>query len=161
MATNDFNRPLKIGEGGFGSVDKGEINPREFDAQHHPIFVAVKKLKQDGFQGNKQWLAEVQFLGVVEHPNLVKLIGYCELDYKRGIRRLLFYEYMPNKILTDHLFRKAYPVLPWENRLQILFGAAQGLAYLHEQLEVQVSPSGTLLHLLCFHLFCIQRIHSC
>uniref|UniRef100_A0A7C9EFQ5 Protein kinase domain-containing protein n=1 Tax=Opuntia streptacantha TaxID=393608 RepID=A0A7C9EFQ5_OPUST len=67
MATNDFNRPLKIGEGGFGSVDKGEINPREFDAQHHPIFVAVKKLKQDGFQGNKQWLAEVQFLGVVEH----------------------------------------------------------------------------------------------
>uniref|UniRef100_A0A803LW39 Pre-mRNA-processing factor 19 n=1 Tax=Chenopodium quinoa TaxID=63459 RepID=A0A803LW39_CHEQI len=36
-------------------------------------------------KGHKQWLAEVQFLGVVEHPNLVKLIGYCTVDGERGI----------------------------------------------------------------------------
>ena len=83
-------------------------------------------------------MAEVQFLGVVEHPNLVKLIGYCAVDEERGIQRLLVYEYMPNKSLENHLFNRAYPTLPWKTRLQILLGAAQGLAYLHEGLEVQV-----------------------
>lgn len=83
-------------------------------------------------------MAEVQFLGVVEHPNLVKLVGYCAMDGERGIQLLLIYEYMENKSLDDHLFNKAYPALPWETRLQIVLGAAQGLAYLHDGLEVQV-----------------------
>lgn len=136
QATNDFSRLLKIGEGGFGSVYKGSIKPAEGNGD--PIVVAIKKLNKDGLQGHKQWVAEVQFLGVVEHPNLVKLIGYCAVDEERGIQRLLVYEYMPNKSLENHLFNRAYPTLPWKTRLQILLGAAQGLAYLHEGLEVQV-----------------------
>lgn len=80
----------------------------------------------------------MQFLGVVEHPNLVKLIGYCGVDGERGIQRLLVYEFMQNKSLEDHLFSKAYPALTWQRRLQIVLGAARGLAYLHEELEVQV-----------------------
>lgn len=83
-------------------------------------------------------MAEVHFLGVVDHPNLVKLIGYCSVDDERGIHRLLVYEFMPNKTLEDHLFNRAYPVLSWNRRLQIALGAAEGLAYLHEGLEVQV-----------------------
>lgn len=136
VATNDFNRKLKIGEGGFGSVYQGKIKP--VDGHGEPTLVAVKQLNRDGFQGHKQWLAEVQFLGVVEHPNLVKLIGYCAVDGERGIQRLLVYEYMPNRSLEDHLFKKAHPPLSWEKRMQIIIGAAQGLAYLHEELEVQV-----------------------
>lgn len=135
-ATNNFSRLLKIGEGGFGSVYKGSIKPAEGNVD--PIMVAIKKLNKDGLQGHKQWVAEVQFLGVVEHPNLVKLIGYCAVDEERGIQRLLVYEYMPNKSLENHLFNRAYPTLPWKTRLQILLEAAQGLAYLHEGLEVQV-----------------------
>jgi serine/threonine protein kinase len=137
MATNGFNRSLKIGEGGFGSVFRGTIKSVGAN-KGKSIEVAVKKLNRDGFQGHKQWVAEVQFLGVVEHPNLVKLIGYCAEDGERGIQRLLIYEYMPNRSLEDNLFNKAYPTLTWEKRLQILLGAAEGLAYLHEELEVQV-----------------------
>ncbi|KAK9749125.1 hypothetical protein RND81_02G104100 [Saponaria officinalis] len=136
IATNDFSRQFKIGEGGFGCVYKGKIKDVDDHGDH--LVVAVKKLNKDGFQGHKQWLAEVQFLGVVEHPNLVKLIGYCAVDGERGIQRLLVYEYMPNQSLEDHLFNKAYPTLPWETRMQIILGAARGLAYLHEELEVQV-----------------------
>ncbi|KAF8412499.1 hypothetical protein HHK36_000464 [Tetracentron sinense] len=135
-ATNDFSRLLKIGEGGFGIVYKGLIKPA--DGQGDRIVVAVKKLNTDGLQGHKQWVAEVQFLGVVEHLNLVKLIGYCAVDGERGIQRLLVYEYVPNKSLEDHLFSRALPTLPWQTRLQIVLGAAQGLAYLHEELEAQV-----------------------
>lgn len=136
QATNNFSRLLKIGEGGFGSVYKGTIKP--VGGKGDPIVVAIKKLNRDGFQGHKQWVAEVQFLGVVEHPNLVKLIGYCAVDGERGIQRLLVYEFMQNKSLEDHLFNRAYPALSWEKRLQIVLGAAHGLAYLHEELEVQV-----------------------
>ncbi|KAH7576160.1 hypothetical protein JRO89_XS01G0004900 [Xanthoceras sorbifolium] len=136
QATTDFNRLLKIGEGGFGNVYKGSIKPA--DGKGDPIFVAIKKLNRDGLQGHKQWLAEVQFLGVVEHQNLVKLIGYCAADGARGIQRLLVYEFMPNRTLEHHLFNKAFPPLPWKTRLQITLGAAEGLAYLHQGLEVQV-----------------------
>ncbi|XP_014515036.1 probable serine/threonine-protein kinase PBL19 [Vigna radiata var. radiata] len=135
-ATSDFNRLFKIGEGGFGSVFKGSIQPA--DGNGNPVVVAIKRLNKDALQGHKQWLTEVQFLGVVEHPNLVKLIGYCALDDERGIQRLLVYEYMPNKSLEFHLFNKAYDPLPWKTRLEIALGAAQGLTYLHEQLEIQV-----------------------
>ncbi|PWA93431.1 protein kinase superfamily protein [Artemisia annua] len=136
QATNDFTRLRKIGEGGFGCVYKGSIKP--VDGKGDPIVVAVKKLNSDGFQGHKQWVAEVQFLGVVDHPNLVKLVGYCAMDGERGIQRLLVYEFMPNKSLEDHLFSKSREALPWKKRLQIMLGAAQGLAYLHEELEAQV-----------------------
>lgn len=90
-------------------------------------------------QGHKQWLAEVQFLAVFEHPNLVKLLGFCAKDSERGIERLLVYEFMPNKSLEDHMFSKAYPPLPWSLRVQIALGVAEGLAYLHHG-EVQVCP---------------------
>ncbi|PHT60656.1 putative receptor-like protein kinase [Capsicum baccatum] len=136
QATNNFNRLLKIGEGGFGCVYKGNIKPA--DGKGESTIVAIKKLNRDGYQGHKQWVAEVQFLGVVDHPNLVKLIGYCAVDGERGIQRLLVYEFMSNKSLEDHLFNTAFPVLSCQRRLQIALGAAQGLAYLHEELEVQV-----------------------
>lgn len=135
-ATNGFNRLLKIGEGGFGSVYKGTIRPP--DGRGDPTVVAIKKLNTKGLQGHKQWLAEVQFLGVVNHRNLVKLLGYCSVDGERGIQRLLVYEFMPKRSLEDHLFNRAMPTLPWKTRLEIILGAAEGLAYLHGGLEVQV-----------------------
>nr|CAB3447397.1 unnamed protein product [Digitaria exilis] len=139
-ATSDFSRLLKVGEGGFGSVYKGVV--RLPGGPPGGAVVAIKKLNPNGHQGHKQWLAEVHFLGVVEHPNLVKLIGYCATQSERGPQRLLVYEFMSNKTLDDHLFNKAYTVLPWNIRLEIALGAAEGLMYLHEGLEVQVM--GTL-----------------
>lgn len=47
-ATKNFNRLLKIGEGGFGSVYKGCI--RLVDGVGDPCVVAVKMLKQNGLQ---------------------------------------------------------------------------------------------------------------
>ncbi|KAK9068052.1 hypothetical protein SSX86_012163 [Deinandra increscens subsp. villosa] len=136
-ATDNFNRSLKIGEGGFGCVYKGSIRPS--GGHGDPILVAIKKLRRNnGMQGHKEWLTEVQFLGVVNHPKLVKLLGYCSVDGERGIQRLLVYEYMPNKSLEDHLFSRVVPPIPWITRLKILLSAAEGLAYLHDGLEIQV-----------------------
>ncbi|GMP58237.1 hypothetical protein CsSME_00021968 [Camellia sinensis var. sinensis] len=65
------------------------------------MVIAVKKLKPEGFQGHKEWLTEVNYLGQLHHPNLVKLIGYCS----EGDNRLLVYEFMPKGSLENHLFR--------------------------------------------------------
>ncbi|KAF3579217.1 hypothetical protein DY000_02028987 [Brassica cretica] len=129
-ATKNFSRSLMIGEGGFGGVFRGVIqNPQD---SRKKIDIAVKQLSRRGLQaskaplslsfllfpscfilGHKEWVTEVNVLGVVEHPNLVKLIGYCAEDDERGIQRLLVYEY----IAQD---------------------TARGLAYLHQGMEFQI-----------------------
>lgn len=89
-------------------------------------------------QGHKEWVTEVDILGVIEHPNLVKLVGYCAEDDERGIQRLLIYEYMQNGSVDDHLSTKAQTPLPWPIRLRVAQDAARGLAYLHEEMGFQV-----------------------
>lgn len=45
--------------------------------------------------------SEVNFLGRISHPNLVKLLGYC----KDNDELLLVYEFMAKGSLENHLFR--------------------------------------------------------
>ncbi|PIA37282.1 hypothetical protein AQUCO_03000107v1 [Aquilegia coerulea] len=135
-ATKNFSRSLAIGEGGFGCVYKGIIKSPE-DPQSK-LTVAVKQLGKRGLQGHKEWVTEVNVLGVVEHPNLVKLVGYCADDDERGIQRLLIYEYMPNRSVEDHLSAKSSTPLSWPMRLKIAQDAARGLAYLHEEMDFQI-----------------------
>lgn len=49
--------------------------------------------------------SEVNFLGQLHHPNLVKLIGYCQ----EGENRLLVYEYMARGSLESYLFGRKSP----------------------------------------------------
>nr|AHW98588.1 S-domain receptor-like protein kinase [Oryza punctata] len=65
-ATKNFSE--KLGGGSFGSVFKGILNDS--------TTIAVKML--DGArQGEKQFRAEVSTIGMIQHVNLVKLIGFC------------------------------------------------------------------------------------
>ena len=90
-------------------------------------------------QQEHNWLDEVNFLGVVEHPNLVKLVGYCVKDDERGIVQLLLvYNYMPNKSVRDHLSTMSESTLSWTMRLKVAQDAACGLAYLHEEMDSEV-----------------------
>lgn len=84
-------------------------------------------------------MTEVNVLGIVEHPNLVKLIGYCAEDDDRGMQRLLIYEYMSKRSVQDQLSSRFQASLPWITRLKIAQDAARGLAYLHEGMEFQVT----------------------
>ncbi|KAH0918555.1 hypothetical protein HID58_026215 [Brassica napus] len=121
LATKGFSRALLIGEGGHDSTLLSVL------------YSGLLNL------GHKEWINEVSFLGVVNHPNLVKLVGYCADDDERGMQRLLVYELMSNKSLEDHLVGRVMSVsLPWITRLKIAQDAAQGLAYLHEQMDFQL-----------------------
>lgn len=126
--TKSFRSDYILGEGGFGTVYKGYID-ENVRVGLKSLPVAVKVLNKEGLQGHREWLVsfpcylpvirfssshkgysliltslmqtEVNFLGQLRHPNLVKLIGYCcEDDH-----RLLVYEFMFRGSLENHLFR--------------------------------------------------------
>ncbi|KAJ3701104.1 hypothetical protein LUZ61_004809 [Rhynchospora tenuis] len=134
-ATKNFSD--KLGEGGFGSVFIGQSS--DFTE------IAVKKLKIVG-QEKKQFRTEVQTLGIIQHTNLVRLLGFCA----EGNKRLLVYEYMPKGSLNSHLFKESSNSLCWKDRYKIAIGTARGLAYLHEQcrdciIHCDIKPENVLL----------------
>ncbi|XP_057769109.1 receptor-like protein kinase FERONIA [Salvia miltiorrhiza] len=124
--TRNFRSDLVLGEGGFGKVYKGCLDDR---ATAKTTIVAVKLLNYESMQGLQEWQSEVNFLGKLSHPNLVKLLGYCHEDRQL----LLVYEFMPKGSLENHLLIRSASIqpLPWDIRLKILIGAARGLAFLH------------------------------
>ncbi|KAL1569787.1 non-specific serine/threonine protein kinase [Salvia divinorum] len=130
-ATRSFKGDMKLGVGGFGTVYKGWVDQHTLLPSRHGtgMMVAIKKLNQESTQGFDEWQAEVDFLGRLSHPNLVKLLGYCLEDPEL----LLVYEFMAKGSLENHLFRRnaATEPLSWYLRLRIAIGAARGLAFLH------------------------------
>ncbi|XP_030473132.1 probable serine/threonine-protein kinase PIX13 isoform X1 [Syzygium oleosum] len=126
-ATENFHRNALIGEGGFGCVFKGMLHGKQQSGRTETI-IAVKMLNQSGNQGSTEWRRKIDFLGRLSHPNLAKLLGFCQEDTTLA----LVYEFMPMGSLGNQLFRKGSPAhLPWNIRLKIAVGAARGLAFLH------------------------------
>lgn len=128
-ATRNFRSDSLLGEGGFGYVFKGWLDEHTL-APTRPgtgMVVAVKKLKAESFQGHREWLTEVNYLGLLHHENLVKLIGYCS----ESESRLLVYEYMTKGSLENHLFRKGGQLMAWPTRMHIAVDVARGLSFLH------------------------------
>ncbi|XP_052151470.1 G-type lectin S-receptor-like serine/threonine-protein kinase SD2-5 [Oryza glaberrima] len=133
--TKDFSK--KLGEGGFGSVFEGEIGEER---------VAVKRL-ESAKQGKKEFLAEVETIGSIEHINLVRLIGFCA----EKSNRLLVYEYMPRGSLDRWIYyRYNNDPLDWCTRCRIIMDIAKGLCYLHEECRrkiahLDIKPQNILL----------------
>lgn len=127
-ATNRFSKENIIGEGGYGTVFRGQL------INGSPV--AVKKLFNNLGQAEKEFRVEVEAIGHVRHKNLVRLLGYCI----EGTERLLVYEYVNNGNLEQwlHGAMRQHGFLTWEARMKILLGTAKALAYLHEAIEPKV-----------------------
>ncbi|XP_044465146.1 probable serine/threonine-protein kinase PIX13 isoform X2 [Mangifera indica] len=135
LATKNFKSDTLLGEGGFGKVYRGWIDEKTFapSKSGNGMVVAIKKLSPESMQGFQEWQSEVNFLGRISHPNLVKLLGYCWEDKEL----LLVYEFMQKGSLENHLFRRNPSIEPlsWDIRIKIAIGAARGLAFLHTSEE--------------------------
>ncbi|KAK7388339.1 hypothetical protein VNO78_23154 [Psophocarpus tetragonolobus] len=121
VATNNFSKDNKLGEGGFGTVYKGKLRKGQE--------IAVKRLSETSNQGLEEFKNEITLTARLQHVNLVRLLGYCT---KRD-EKILIYEYLPNKSLDHFLFdpRKSI-LLDWNKRVNIIEGVTQGLLYLQE-----------------------------
>ncbi|XP_057794941.1 putative serine/threonine-protein kinase [Salvia miltiorrhiza] len=128
-ATQGFSSELIIGDGSFGLVYKARLNSG--------AVVAVKKLSPDAFQGLREFRAEMETLGKIQHPNIVRMLGFCAT----GQDRLLIYEFIEKGSLDQWLYdtsdREQEP-LSWLTRLNIVRGVADGLAFMHHKLETPI-----------------------
>ncbi|WVZ14960.1 hypothetical protein V8G54_012526 [Vigna mungo] len=136
--TNNFT--VKLGEGGFGVVYKGEL----CNGYH----VAVKLLRASKGNG-KDFINEVASISRTSHVNVVQLLGFC----LEGKKKALIYEFMPNGSLDKFISNKGLErtsSLSWDNLLQIAKGIARGLEYLHKGcntriLHFDIKPHNILL----------------
>ena len=124
-----------IGQGAGGIVYKGVLPDQRV--------AAIKRLNEAD-QGEAEFLAEVNTIGMLNHMYLIEMWGYCV----EGKHKLLVYEYMGHGSLAENLISSN--ALDWKKRFEIAVGTAKGLAYLHEEclewvLHCDVKPQNILL----------------
>ncbi|WOG97305.1 hypothetical protein DCAR_0416645 [Daucus carota subsp. sativus] len=136
--TNMFKH--KLGQGGYGSVFKGQISA--------DIPVAVKVLHIDSRANGDDFINEVGTIGKIHHINVVRLLGYCA----DGCHRALVYEFQPNHSLEKFVYRRGKPqnFIGWKKMQKIARGIAKGMEYLHhgcaqQILHFDIKPNNILL----------------
>ncbi|KAF2923546.1 probable leucine-rich repeat receptor-like protein kinase At1g68400 [Oryza sativa Japonica Group] len=134
-----------LGKGVSGSTYKAVLEDG--------IVVAVKRLSALQFPGrSKAFDRHMRLAGRLRHRHVVSLRGYCNSNGER----LLVYDYLPNGSLQSLLHGSnggggGGRSLDWAARKAILFGAAQGLNYIHTfparpaLVHANVKPSNILL----------------
>ncbi|KAJ0548946.1 putative protein kinase RLK-Pelle-RLCK-VIIa-2 family [Helianthus annuus] len=136
-ATSNFKHNMKsmIGGGEFGEVFEGEFVIRHYSSYQiceDRRRVAIKKFRRYKIRKcmNVNGIIKVvdmAFLREFNHPNIVKVLGYCFEDETL----FLIYEFMANGSLDSHLFTKDKIPLPWKARVKIAMGIADALLHLH------------------------------
>ncbi|PKA59140.1 putative serine/threonine-protein kinase [Apostasia shenzhenica] len=127
-ATNSFDASNELGDGGFGTVYKGQLRDGRV--------VAIKRLYNNNYRRLEQFMNEVKILSVLRHQHLVTLYGCTS---RRSRELLLVYEFVPNGTVADHLHGSlsSKSFLPWQTRLSIAVQSADALSYLHS-IEPQI-----------------------
>ncbi|XP_047954199.1 probable LRR receptor-like serine/threonine-protein kinase IRK [Salvia hispanica] len=116
-----LNKDCELGRGGFGAVYRTMLK----DGRS----VAIKKLTVSSLvKSQEEFEREVKKLGKVHHSNLVALDGY----YWTPSLQLIIYEFVSGGNLYKHLHEEGENYLSWNDRFNIILGAAKGLAHLHE-----------------------------
>ncbi|KAL9247000.1 hypothetical protein vseg_020474 [Gypsophila vaccaria] len=121
----NLNEEHIIGCGGFGTVYKLAMDDGN-------IFALKRILKlNDGF--DRFFERELEILGSIKHRYLVNLRGYCNSP----LSKLLIYDYLSGGSL-DEALHESTELLDWDARLNIILGAAKGLAYLHHDCSPRI-----------------------
>ncbi|KAF8664790.1 hypothetical protein HU200_054513 [Digitaria exilis] len=151
--TDGFSNERKLGSGSYGSVYMGVNKDGEK--------IAVKMLYGMPGLDKKQFVNEFNNLSRVQHPNIVRLVGYChetEKIYVEHNGRLIFadqvhmalcFEYMHGGSLDMYLSDECNG-LDWNVRYTLIKGICKGLKYLHEELRppiyhLDLKPANILL----------------
>ncbi|MEW5299546.1 MAG: hypothetical protein WDW36_002551 [Sanguina aurantia] len=121
QATGGFHRICLIGEGGFGAVYRAMVGLAP---------VAVKVLDHGGMQGLKEFHNEMALSRSIQHPHVVRLLGYAA----EGGTQCLVYELMSQGNLEDRLACKdGVAPLRWPHRVKVAAQVAYALSYLHQR----------------------------
>ncbi|XP_076935854.1 putative serine/threonine-protein kinase PBL3 [Bidens hawaiensis] len=129
-ATRGFSEGAYLGAWSYGDVYKGRVDKTtySFSKSNKGMPVVIKSLSWNKNVKLEKAKLELENLKEFNHPNLVKLIGYCLSDKQL----FLVNEVMPNGNFEDHLFSGAIARLPLVTKVKIAVGIARGIAFLHD-----------------------------
>ncbi|MCL7021462.1 hypothetical protein MKW94_018488 [Papaver nudicaule] len=124
-----------LGKGNLGTVYRALLEDGST--------VAVKRLKDANPCERKEFEQYMDVIGKLRHPNIVRLRAY----YYAKEEKLLVYDYLSNGSLHSllHGNRGAGRIpLDWTTRISLVFGAARGLARIHEEYSESRVPHGNV-----------------
>ncbi|XP_058085293.1 LRR receptor-like serine/threonine-protein kinase FEI 2 isoform X2 [Magnolia sinica] len=114
-----------IGSGGFGTVYRLAMDDGN-------VF-ALKRIMKTNEGLDRFFERELEILGSIKHRYLVNLRGYCNSPSSK----LLIYDFLPGGSLDEVLHERSEQ-LDWDARVNIILGAAKGLAYLHHDCSPRI-----------------------
>ncbi|XP_074290148.1 calmodulin-binding receptor-like cytoplasmic kinase 2 [Silene latifolia] len=120
-ATKNFSEANIIGEGGFGTVFKGQLRDG--------TLVAVKRARKNLFDKRtiQEFRSEILAFSKIEHLNLVKFYGYLE----HPAEKIIVVEYVGNGTLFEQLHGNQGYAFELGERLDIAIDVAHAVTYLH------------------------------
>lgn len=124
---NQFNYPIKLGEGNFGKVYKaiGHIFHKN---KTNKISLALKEMIAPNELQHNIICSEILSIFELNHPNILKYYGYHEKEGTNSI--LLLMEYIEGK---DLLFRIKNGHLNLNEKISVALDTLEGLTYLHSK----------------------------
>ncbi|RIA92866.1 kinase-like domain-containing protein, partial [Glomus cerebriforme] len=122
---NNFSDIEKIGEGGFGIVNRANW----IDGG---IKVALKGPLNNSIDDNQKeyFLRELKLLRQINHPNINRFLGVTK-DLVRN-NYIIVLQYANQGNLREYL-EKNFPSLHWEDKIQMALDITCGLKYLHSR----------------------------
>ncbi|CAN8246626.1 unnamed protein product [Cochlearia groenlandica] len=115
-----------IGSGGYSSI---------YMARLSGSIKAALKVHVSSHRLYQIFRLELDILRRLQHPNIVKLLGYFDDSEEKGA---LVLEYLPQGNLQEKLHIKSKQVLPWRNRVAIAFQLAQAIEHIHDKCMPQI-----------------------
>ncbi|CAH2035123.1 unnamed protein product [Thlaspi arvense] len=122
--TSNFSR--LIGSGGYSSIYLARLSGSN---------KAALKVHAGSHRLYQVFRSELEILLRLQHPHIVKLLGYFDDSEESGA---LLLEYLPQGNLQEKLNRNSKQVLPWRNRTAIAFQVAQAIEHIHEKCIPQI-----------------------
>nr|GEW22257.1 protein kinase, ATP binding site-containing protein [Tanacetum cinerariifolium] len=129
LATSNFSKDSRLGDGGFGVVYKGRLFDRR---QNHEA--AIKRLGKTAHQGKNEFLNKLRLISRLYHQKIISFIDYCD----EGDGMILVYEYASNGFLDHHLqdWNKRHQ-LTWAHHIQyVLIIAKPKWTTMYEEVRV-------------------------
>ncbi|CAI7893220.1 unnamed protein product [Closterium sp. NIES-53] len=132
---------------GKGAMEIGGSMQAQVCAQYSLAEVVQATIFLPDLLSEELW--QVNEMATKNHPNLVRLVGYC-LDFSpvtERMEQIVIYEFMPHGDLEQWIGPSAKQTLTIRQRLDILIGTARGLEYLHEfgVVHRDIKPANILL----------------
>lgn len=127
-----FEKKERIGKGGFGKV---YIIQKKSSKKFYAAKISIQKLENPSAKEMRDISREVNIMSKLQHPSILKFIGYSPIDFKNNSKPVIITEFSQNGSLEDvlELERGTKTVPGWDNtKKQItIYGIAAGMEYLH------------------------------